>query len=113
MTIGPGGIGGAGGAGGAGGPDGPDGPDDVDGPEGADAADAADGAGTASAIAPGQLEALAAEIAAHKLTAQEAIEQMIDRAGVGLAPQDRAELRELLVDLVENDPYLQSLARQV
>jgi len=109
-------IGGAGGPGGVGGPKGPDGPDDVD-----DIGDVAD-VGTDSSVssataakAAGGLEAMASEIAAGRLTPHEAVDKLVDEiAGTDqLGAGERAELRELLSDLVANDPYLQSLAGRV
>ena len=121
-TIGgPGGIGGPSGPGGAGGPDGPDGPDGPENPDDAEAAtgaDAADhagdvgGVGDAGAIGAARMDALAADLAAGKLTPREAIDKMVDEAGAGLGQNERTELRELLTDLVENDPHLAALARQ-
>ncbi len=107
---GPGGIGGPDGPSGPDGPDGPDGVADVDSAERTDAADAAD---AASRIGPSQLDALAADIAAGKLTAQQAIDRMVDQAGGDLGSTERAELRELLTDLVANDPYLAGLVGRV
>lgn len=101
-----GGPGGIGGPKGPSGPDGPEGPDDV-GDVGADAGvDAA-----RAARAAGELEAMANEIAAGKLTAREAVDKLVDEiAGTDqLGSAERAELREMLTDLVANDPYLQSL----
>ena len=102
-------IGGAGGPGGVGGPKGPDGPDD-----GGDVADVGSDSSVSSATAAkaaGGLEAMASEIAAGRLTPREAVDKIVDEiAGTDqLGAGERAELRELLSDLVENDPYLQSL----
>jgi hypothetical protein len=65
-----------------------------------------------AAKAAGGLEAMASEIAAGRLTPREAVDKIVDEiAGSDqLGAGERAELRELLSDLVENDPYLQSLA---
>ena len=54
---------------------------------------------------------LAAELAAGRLTSQEATREVIDRmvSVAGLAPAEQAELRELLTDLVTNDPHLVGL----
>lgn len=104
-----GGPGGIGGPKGPGGPTGPEGPDDI-----ADASDIGDvgavDAARATRAATG-LEAMAADIAAGKLTAREAIDRMVDEiAGTDqLGATERAELREMLTDLVAADPYLQSL----
>lgn len=123
-------IGGPGGIGGPKGPSGPDGPDGVDGADGpgeldeiahpdATAGPGAAGAldrqagvtQTAAAGAAGDIDALAAEIAAGRLTPHEAIERLVDAtAGPDLGPAERAELREMLLDLVANDPHLSALA---
>lgn len=102
-------IGGAGGPGGVGGPKGPDGPDDLD--DVADVGTESSVSSTTAAKAAGGLEAMASEIAAGKLTPREAVDKIVDEiAGTDqLGAGERAELRELLSDLVENDPYLQSL----
>lgn len=104
-----GGPGGIGGPKGPGGPTGPEGPEDIE--DTADVADlAAVDAARATRAASG-LEAMAAQIAAGKLTAREAIDRMVDEiAGTdALGSAERAELREMLTDLVAADPYLQSL----
>jgi hypothetical protein len=106
-------IGGPGGIGGPKGPTGPSGADAVD-----DVDDVADvHAGTAidsaaAARAADGLQAMAGEIAAGRLTPREAVNKLVDEiAGTDqLGATERAELRELLTDLVENDPYLSSLA---
>jgi hypothetical protein len=109
---------GIGGPGGIGGPKGPGGPGDVGAPdEVGDAGEVRDvgdvGAAAAGAIAPGQLDALAGEIAAGRLTPKEAIDRLVEQAGAGLPAPERAELRELLTDLVANDPHLAALAGRV
>ena len=90
-----------GGPGGIGGPKGPTGPD---GPDGPDAVAEAPTAGEARG-----LDATMAQLRAGQLTPREAIDRMVDDAGAGLGQAERAELRELIVDLVANDPYLSSL----
>ncbi len=109
-TIGgPGGIGGPKGPGGPGGPEGLDGPDGPDGPDELDAPDAS--AAPDAARAAGDLDALAAEVAAGRLSPHEAIERLVDAtAGPELGAAERAELREILTDLVANDPHLAALA---
>lgn len=104
---------GAGGPGGVGGPKGPDGPDDVD--EVADVGTDSSVSSATAAKAAGGLEAMASEIAAGRLTPREAVDKLVDEiAGTDqLGAGERAELRELLSDLVENDPYLQSLVGRV
>jgi hypothetical protein len=119
-----------GGPGGIGGPKGPGGPDEIGGPDelaAPDAPDAAPHAGAAGAIGreagveqaaaagtAGDIDALAAEVAAGRLTPHEAIERLVDAtAGPDIGPAERAELRELLTDLVASDPYLGALAGRV
>ncbi len=103
-------IGGPGGIGGPKGPKGPDAaPDDV-----GDVSDVGrDQASTrpTRAAPTGDLDAIAADLAAGKLTRHEAIDKLVDQiAGSDeLAPADRAELRELMSDLIANDPHLQGL----
>jgi hypothetical protein len=60
------------------------------------------------------VEALAAEVAAGRLTPREAIDQLVEAtADPGLDAAERAELRELLTDLVANDPYLGGLVGRI
>jgi hypothetical protein len=105
-------IGGPGGIGGPKGPRGAAGPGGAD--ETADVSDVTADAGVNAARAAravGGLEAMAADIAAGKLTAREAVDRLVSEIAdtEALAPAERAELRELLSDLVEHDPYLSSL----
>ena len=95
-------IGGPGGIGGPKGPSGPDGPDQLG--ELSEAPAAAETKG---------LDATLAQLRAGQLTPREAIDRMVDEAGAGLGQTERAELRELIVDLVANDPYLSSLVGRV
>ena len=120
-------IGGPGGIGGPKGPGGPDeigGPDELDAPDAADAGTGADAAGAighdagieqaAAAGDTGDIDALAAEVAAGRLTPHEALQRLVDAtAGPDLGPAERAELRELLTDLVASDPYLSALAGRI
>ncbi|HET9990068.1 MAG TPA: hypothetical protein VFQ65_16170 [Kofleriaceae bacterium] len=114
-------IGGPGGIGGPKGPKGPDGPDGSDstgGPDGPDKLSGGRGPDAASATgATGQAEidAIAADIAAGKLTPREAVDKLVDQiAGTDvLDPADRAELREMMADLVANDPHLQGLLGRI
>jgi hypothetical protein len=99
---------GIGGPGGIGGPKGPDGPDDVDGPGEAALSEQVD------AAASTMVDQLAADLAAGKLTQREAIDRLVDAtAGPELGAAERAELRELLTDLVTNDPYLAGLGNRI
>ncbi len=67
----------------------------------------------ASRLTPGTLDALANDIATGKLTVHEAIERLVAQAGAGMPQLEQTELRELLADLVANDPYLGSLAKRL
>lgn len=122
-----------GGPGGIGGPKGPGGPAGPGGPEGAEGTDAvadvgdvhdvadvgdirgASGAsGAAGAAGTSDVDALAADVAAGKITRREAVDQLVESmAGPELGAGDRAELRELLSDLVDSDPYLGSLVGRI
>jgi len=110
-----GGTGGPGGIGGPKGPGGPEGPDELG--EVGDVADVGTAGidGATAARAAGGLEAMASEIAAGRLTPREAVDKLVDEiAGTDqLGAGERAELRELLSDLVASDPYLQSLVGRV
>ncbi|GEM_PF-1109531 len=115
---GPGGIGGPKGPGGPEGPDGPDGPDGLDGPDGANGPDGPDGVGgpesADGASSTADIDRLAAEVAAGRLTPREAIDQLVEATATpDLSPTERAELREMLSDLVANDPYFGGLANRV
>lgn len=98
-----------GGPGGVGGPKGPGGPSDVDGANELDDVGSLDS--TTAARAADGLEAMASEIAAGRLSAREAVDKLVEEiAGSdALGKAEQAELRELLTDLVANDPYLQSI----
>jgi cell division GTPase FtsZ len=107
-----------GGPGGINGPKGPGGPREIDDVADAHAAsETSAAASTAASAAPAagtDVQALAAEVAAGRLTHGEAIDRMIDAmAGPELDADARAELRELLSELVANDPYLQALADRI
>ncbi len=111
-------IGGPGGIGGPTGPSGPDGPEGVDGADGVDGpTDVAPDTGvaaTTAATASTAIDGLAAEIAAGRLTPREAIDQLVEAtAGPELGATERAELRELLTDLIANDPHLGALVGRV
>lgn len=108
-------VGGPSGIGGPQGPGGPTGPDGPDGPGAADATDAVDSAATVEhAENTADIDRLAAEVAAGKLTPKEAIDQLVEATATpDLSPTERAELRELLADIVANDPYFGGLANRV
>jgi len=105
-----GGPGGVGGPKGPGGPQGPDSPDDVD-----DVRDVADVSAPDRAAPAGHLDALAADIAAGRLTPQQAVDRLVDEiAGTqALDATERAELRELMADLIANDPNLAALVGRI
>ncbi len=107
---------GIGGPGGIGGPKGPgpvsDGPSEIDDASPVDdVRDVARAEGTGRAA---DIDALSAQVAAGQLTAREAIDRLVDAAATpDMDATERAELRELLTDLVANDPYLGALANRV
>ena len=104
------GIGGPGGVGGPKGPGGPQGPDDVH-----DASEVGDVSDVASAAPTGNIDKLAADIAAGRLTPQQAVDRLVDEiAGTQeLAETERAELREMMTDLIANDPNLAALVGRI
>lgn len=120
-------IGGPGGIGGPKGPGGPAGPGGPEGAEGTDAvadvgdvhdvADVGDirgASGASGAAGTSDVDALAADVAAGKITRREAVDQLVESmAGPELGAGERAELRELLSDLVDSDPYLGSLVGRI
>jgi len=113
-----GGPGGIGGPKGPKGPDGPDGPDNSDGPDSADKLSGGrgpDAAAATSATGQPDIDAIASDIAAGKLTPREAVDKLVDQiAGTDvLDPADRAELRQMMADLVANDPHLQGLLGRI
>lgn len=115
-TIGgPGGIGGPKGPGGPDGPDGPDGVDELDELTGDAAVDETHAAARLADVGEtSDIDALASEVAAGRLTPHEALDRLVAAtAGPDLGPAERAELRELLSDLVGNDPYLGSLVNRI
>jgi hypothetical protein len=105
-----GGPGGVGGPKGPGGPQGPDGPDDVD-----DVSGVGDVAAPDRTAPAGNLDALAADIAAGRLTPQQAVDRLVDEiAGTqALDASERAELREMMTDLIANDPNLAALVGRI
>jgi hypothetical protein len=89
-------------------PGGPEGTSEIDDVAGDAPIEAAGTTGASDALA------LAAEIAAGRLTQREAIDRLVEAtAGPGLDATERAELRELLTDLVANDPYLGGLVGRI
>jgi hypothetical protein len=105
-------IGGPGGIGGPRGPGGPEGPSALDVAE--PAAEPMIEGPVASEVSR-ETEALAADVEAGRLTAREALDQLVEsaaRAG-DLDATARAELRALLDDAVSNDPHLRSLAGRI
>lgn len=106
------GIDGPGGISGPKGPTGPTGPDASDGAEGVDGAQEA---GAADAVSDtSDIDALAAEVAAGRLTPKEAIDRLVESTATpDLSATERAELREMLADLVANDPYFAGLGNRV
>jgi hypothetical protein len=106
---GPSGRGGPGGVGSPEGAVGPDAPSVVEELAGEPAVAAA-----AAAAPPTDIDALAADLAAGRLTPREAIDRLVEAtAGPGLEAPERAELRELLRDLIANDPHLGDLIGRI
>jgi hypothetical protein len=105
-----GGPGGVGGPKGPGGPQGPEGPDDV-----SDAGEVSGPGKAEHAASAGKLDALAADLAAGRLTPQQAVDRLVDEiAGTQtLDASERAELRELMADLIANDPNLAALVGRI
>jgi hypothetical protein len=115
------------GPGGPGGPRGPRGPAGIDGPEGPAGAGEVAGAGAAlaaeverlraareaGATPPTDLARLAADLDAGRITGDQALAELIAGLGVDLGDLDGAELRALVADLVEADPYLAQLAARL
>lgn len=127
-------IGGPGGIGGPKGPLGPDSPDNLEGPDVQGGPDGPEGASEASQLAgpeasapgteaqpvggvaeAGDLERLAADLRAGKLTAHEAVARLVAQMADAetLPPADRAELRELMTDLIASDPHLGALVSRL
>lgn len=105
------GITGSGGPGGPKGPSGPDlgGPDEV---EPGDAGGAVAAHGT-SGIADANIDQIAADLDAGRITGREALDRLIDEAVGQVDAADRAELREVMADLIANDPHLAALAARI
>jgi len=102
-------IGGPGGIGGPAGPSRPDSPSETAALAGESAVDGAEAAAPVT-----DLDALAADITAGRLTPREAIDRLVDdAAGPGLDAAERAELRELFNDLIANDPHLGGLIGRI
>lgn len=107
------GIGGPGGIGGPKGPSGPSGPDAPD--DVSDVSDVHDVGRADHAAGPGSIDRLAADVAAGRLTPQQAVDRLVDEiAGTqALDASQRAELREMMVDLIANDPNLAALVGRI
>jgi DNA-binding CsgD family transcriptional regulator len=59
------------------------------------------------------IDRLAGDVAAGRLTPREAIDQLVEQTATpDLSPTERQELREMLQDLVANDPYFGGLANR-
>jgi hypothetical protein len=102
-------IGGPGGIDGPAGPARPDGPSQIAELAGDPPVDAAEAASPAT-----DLDALAADVAAGRVSRREAVDRLVEAAaGPGLDPAERAELRELFNDLIANDPHLGSLIGRI
>src|SRR3954447_23525669 len=108
-----GGPGGVGGPKGPGGPQGPDDPDDVH--DASEVADAGEVSGAQGTAGTGNIDQLAADVAAGKLTPQQAVDRLVDEiAGTQeLGETERAELKEMMQDLIANDPNLAALVGRI
>lgn len=120
-------IGGPGGIGGPKGPKGPNGPDAPEHLEGAHGVDETQGISEADelsgpeASAPGtraqavDIDRLVADLRAGKLTPREAVNQLVAQVADAetLPVAERAELRELMTDLLANDPHLAALIGRI
>jgi len=114
------GIGGAG-SGGVGGPRGPDGPRGPGGAGGIDEPGEAlatpidtGGARGAEAGSSASIDRLSADLEAGRITPDEALAQLISEAVPGgLPPNEIAELKSTLSDLLASDPYLAALAARL
>ena len=110
---------GIGGPGGIGGPKGPSGPSGPDGPDDVSDADNVSDAGNVAradqAGGTGSIDRLAADVAAGRLTPQQAVDRLVDEiAGTqALDASQRAELREMMADLIANDPNLAALVGRI
>jgi|HubBroStandDraft_6_1064221.scaffolds.fasta_scaffold177702_2 hypothetical protein len=105
-----------GGPGGIGGPKGPKPPDDVgDVGELDEVAPQEATTGVEAAGRTSDLDAIAADLSAGKLTPHEAVDKLVDQIanGTELGPADRAELRALMADLIANDPHLGALINRL
>ncbi len=68
----------------------------------------------ATTLEPSGVDALAAEVSAGRMTPSQAIDVLLDQAaGPDLPVQQRAQLRELLSDMLANDPHFAELTRRV
>lgn len=56
------------------------------------------------------VDALANELSAGRITPKQALDALVEAAGADLGPTERAELREILGELLANDPHLRGLA---
>ena len=103
-------IGGPGGIGGPKGPKPPGGAEDVGEVSAETGVEAAEQTRSTS-----ELDAIAADLSAGRLTPHEAVEKLVDQIanGTDLGPADRAELRELMADLIANDPHLGALINRL
>jgi hypothetical protein len=109
---------GIGGPGGIGGPKAPAGPDSVDLAPDLEAPDQLTSGQQVRAVeAPTgteDIDRLAGEVAAGRLTPREAIDQLVEATATpDLSAAERDELRAILSDLVANDPYFGGLANRI
>jgi len=94
------------------GPAGPSGPDGSDGPE-VSLSPAGIG-GAEAAKVEGRIAQMAEAMQAGSMRPEDALAELLDGAvGDDLDPELASELREMMHELIANDPYLASLAREV
>ena len=88
-------------------------PDDVD--DVHDASEVGDVSEVAGTAPTGNVDVLAADLAAGRLTPQQAVDRLVDEiAGTQqLDATERAELKELMQDLIANDPNLAALVGRI
>jgi hypothetical protein len=115
------GINRSGGPGGAGGPTGPGDVADVGEAEAPVEAGAplevhAAGAAAAGGVETAQIDRIAADLDAGRISGREALDRLLDEAvpaDLALDEAERAELREAMEELIAHDPHLAALAARI
>jgi hypothetical protein len=92
----------------------PSGPSGPGGPEGPDGPDEPEVAGPATAQLDGRIAQLADAVQSGAMQPNEALAELIDGAiSPDMDPELATELREVMRELMDHDPYLAGLARDV